>query len=180
MSSEIIRATMNGIHTVFHFRLADFADVITGAMIRATTAGRIPMKMEEITLLFLIMSGVRKIAMKRIMRKEGRMVPREAMTLPFHPFILSPTDVARFTANIPGRDCDMARRSRKSFLSIQWCLSTISLSMMEIMAQPPPNVKRPILKNVEKRFQRELLLSVADVIVVLMKGGPHPSGAGRR
>ncbi len=48
-SIEIINATTKGIHTVFHFSLAAFAEVITGAIIRATTAGRMPIKIDEMT-----------------------------------------------------------------------------------------------------------------------------------
>ena len=100
-------ATANGIHTVFQRSLAAFADVKTGARIKATTAGRIPMKMDEITRLFFIRSGVRKMAMKRIIRKEGRIVPTAAAILPFPPLILSPTAVAILTASMPGNDWAM-------------------------------------------------------------------------
>ena len=155
-SREIIRATIKGIHIVFQVSFADLAEVMTGAIIKATTQGLIPMKIEDITRLFLIISGVRKIAMKRIIRKEGSMVPSEAIMLPFPPRILSPIAVAMFTAKMPGRDWAMAKRSRKSLRSIQWCLSTISRSIIDIIAHPPPKVKAPILKKVEKRLQYEL------------------------
>ena len=39
-SSDIIRATVNGIHIVAHVSLAASADVITGAMMRATTIAK--------------------------------------------------------------------------------------------------------------------------------------------
>ena len=77
------------------------------------------MKIAEITRLFLIISGVRKMAIARIIRKEGSMVPNDATTLPLVPRSLSPTAVAMFTARMPGSDCAMARRSRKSSFSIQ-------------------------------------------------------------
>ena len=65
------------------------------------------------------MSGVRKMAIARMIRKEGRIVPAAATMLPRGPRSLSPTEVAIFTAKIPGIDCAMARRSRKSSRSIQ-------------------------------------------------------------
>ncbi len=94
---DMSAATANGIHTVFQRSLAAFADVKTGATIKATTAGRIPMKMDEITRLFFIRSGVRKMAMKRIIRKEGRIVPTAAAILP-SPFDL----VAHGSCDIDG------------------------------------------------------------------------------
>ena len=44
------------------------------------------------------------MAMARIIRKEGRVVPKAETTLPFPPLILSPTAVAILTAKMPGRD----------------------------------------------------------------------------
>ena len=171
-SSEIISATTKGIQTVFQRSLAALADVSTGAMMSATTAGRIPMNMAEITRLFFIISGVRKMAIAKIIRKEGRIVPNEATTLPAVPRSLSPTAVAMFTASIPGSDCATARRSRKSSFSIQWYLSTISRSIMEIMAQPPPNVKAPILKKVANSLQKEAVrrsMSLSMFIVIVQE-----------
>lgn len=75
MSSEIINATTSGIHTVFMVSLAARADVMTGAIISATTAGRIPMNIDEMTWLFLIISGVRNIAMSSMMTNDGSIVP---------------------------------------------------------------------------------------------------------
>ena len=119
MSRDIIKATTSGIHTVRSFSFAALADDSTGAMIRATTAGRMPMNMAEMTWLFLIVSGVRKMANARIIRNEGRIVPRAAKTEPRPPPILSPTAVAMLTARMPGSDCEMASRSRNSSRSIQ-------------------------------------------------------------
>ena len=72
--------------------------------------------------------------------------------LPLSPRSLSPTTTDMFTARIPGIDWATARRSRNSSRSSQWYLSTISRSMIEIMAQPPPKVKAPILANVQNSF----------------------------
>ncbi len=47
-------------NTVFHPIPADFADDITGATIKATTAGRIPLNIAEIVSLFFIRSGLPK------------------------------------------------------------------------------------------------------------------------
>ncbi len=140
-------ATISGIHTVFQPIFAAFAEVRTGAIIKATTAGLIPMNIEEITRLFFIMSGVRNIAIARMIMNDGSIVPREAIILPLVPRNLSPTAVAILTARMPGRLCAIANRSRKSSRSIQWYLSTISRSIIDIIAQPPPNVKAPILKK---------------------------------
>ena len=43
---HISTATHMGIHAIFHPMPADLAEVNTGARIRATTAGRMPLKMD--------------------------------------------------------------------------------------------------------------------------------------
>lgn len=151
-------ATASGIQTVFHVSPAERADVMTGAMIRATTAGRIPMNIADMTLLFFIMSGVRKPAIASMIRNDGNIVPAAATIPPFMPRSLSPTAVAILTARIPGSDCAMARRSRKSSFSIQLCRSTISRSIIEIIAHPPPNVNAPILRKLTNNCQYISLL----------------------
>lgn len=141
------RATATGIATVFHPILAARADDITGATMSATTAGRIPMNMLDRVSFSFMRSGVRKMAMHSIIMNDGNMVPSAAIVAPFMPLSLSPTATDIFTARIPGNDWATASRSRNSSRSIQCFLSTISFSMIEIIAQPPPNVKAPILKN---------------------------------
>lgn len=143
------KATEIGMIIVFQLIFAARAVVITGAMSRATTAGRIPMKILLIISLFFIVSGVRKIAMSRIMVKDGIMVPRAAHRRPRGPRILSPMATAKLTARIPGRDCATASKSRKSSRDIHLCLLTTSRSIMEIITHPPPNVKAPIFRNVK-------------------------------
>ena len=98
-----------------------------------------------------MVSGVRKMAIAKMMTNEGIIVPSEAHTLPRKPRILSPTEQAMLTARMPGSDCAIASRSRNSSRSIQWCLSTISRSIIEIIAQPPPNVNAPILRKDRNR-----------------------------
>ena len=58
---QMAKATTIGIQTVFQPILADWADDNTGAIIKATTAGRIPLKILLSTLFDLIKSGVRKM-----------------------------------------------------------------------------------------------------------------------
>ena len=149
-----------GMATVFHPIFAARAVVITGAMISATTAGRMPINIRLITWLFFIVSGVRKIAINKIIKNEGRMVPRAAARLPRNPRSLSPTETEMFTAKMPGIDCATASRSRNSALSIQWFLSQISRSMIEIIAQPPPKVNAPIFTKVTNYFQQMLFIGV--------------------
>lgn len=145
---QINKAVTIGIATVFHPIFAARAEVMTGAIINATTAGRIPLNIELIVSLFLIKSGVRNIAIVNIIKNEGKIVPNAATMLPRFPRILSPTATDILTANMPGNDCATASKSRKSSLPIHRCFSTISFSMIDIIAHPPPKVKAPILKNV--------------------------------
>ena len=59
-------ATDMGMAAVFHPMLAALADDMTGAIINATTAGRIPIKMFESVSLFFMRSGVRNIAIAEL------------------------------------------------------------------------------------------------------------------
>ena len=72
-----------GIQTVWRVTLADLAMLNVGAAIRATTAGRMPLKMRSTVGLSL--KVWKKRAMERMMRNEGRMVPSAVMTLPRQP-----------------------------------------------------------------------------------------------
>ena len=87
---------------VFRLIFATFAVVSIGAMMSATTAGRIPLNIALRVGSFLIVSGVRKIAIASIMKKEGSIVPNAAHRLPLMPFSLSPITTAMFTASMPG------------------------------------------------------------------------------
>ena len=46
---HISRATTTGIQSVYQPSFIDFADVITGATMRATTAGRMPRNIDDTT-----------------------------------------------------------------------------------------------------------------------------------
>ena len=62
-------------------------DILTiGAAISATTTGRMPLKIRMTTGLSL--NPVNAMAMARIIRNEGRMLPRVATMLPFVPLSL--------------------------------------------------------------------------------------------
>ena len=72
---QISNATDTGIRIVRQLIPAALADVKTGAIINETTAGRMPLKIAVIVGFDLIISGVRKIAIARIITNEGRIVP---------------------------------------------------------------------------------------------------------
>lgn len=98
---HISNATAMGIMAVRHVIFAALADVITGATIKATTAGRIPLKMALTCGFSFIRSGVRNMAMHNIIRNDGIIVPRAAATLPRVPRRRSPTATEMFTAEYP-------------------------------------------------------------------------------
>lgn len=150
---HISKATDAGIITVRQLIPAALAEVKTGAVINATTAGRMPLNIAVMVGFEVIISGVKNIAIDIIMTNEGIIVPIAATILPFTPFSLSPTAAEILTARIPGKACAMASRSRKSFRSSHLCLSTISRSIIEIIAHPPPKVNAPIFKNVKNKLK---------------------------
>ena len=118
---HINSATATGMTAVAHPILAAFAALITGATINATTAGRIPRNMLSTVALVLMKSGVRNIAMARMMRNEGKIVPNAATTLPRVPRSLCPTATEILTARMPGNDWANDNRSRNSSLdSHRW------------------------------------------------------------
>ena len=144
---QMASATTTGIHSVRHDSPAARAEVMTGVTISATTTGRMPLKIAVSVGLDVMVSGVRNIAIASIIINDGSMVPAAAAMLPSMPRSLSPTTTDMFTARMPGSDCATASRSRNSARSIHRRLSTISRSIRLIIAQPPPKVKAPILKN---------------------------------
>ena len=99
---QISKAPDTGIQAFRHVIRADLAVLNTGAMIRATTAGRIPLKMRSITGLSVMRE--KKMAMSSIRINDGATVPNVAAILPRVPFSLFPTRMDMFTAKIPGRD----------------------------------------------------------------------------
>ena len=64
-------ATNTGIHNVRHVMPEAFAELMTGATISATTTGRMPLNIAERVGLDVIVSGVRNIAIARIIRTGG-------------------------------------------------------------------------------------------------------------
>ena len=101
---HISKATTTGIHAVDHPILAALAEVMTGAIISATTAGRIPLKIAVNVGLLVINSGVRNIAMNSIIKRLGIIVPSAATTQPRVPRNRSPIATAMLTAKMPGSD----------------------------------------------------------------------------
>lgn len=143
---HISNATKMGIHILYLLILADFPVVSTGAMINATTAGRIPLKMRST--IGLSYDLAKNMAMSKIRMKEGNTVPNVAAILPRIPFSLFPVKIDILTAKIPGNDWDIAKASKNSSLFSHLWLVTTSFSIIEIIAHPPPKVNAPILKNV--------------------------------
>ena len=60
------------------------------------------------------------MAIARIIRKGGVMLPNVATILPLTPFSLYPRNMEMFTANRPGADWEMARMSKNSCSSIHF------------------------------------------------------------
>ena len=73
-------ATTIGIQNVYQFSFARCARRNVGTAIRATTAGRMPRKMAATTL--LSSNCLKKMAMARIIKKEGRAVPKAVAMAP--------------------------------------------------------------------------------------------------
>ena len=69
-----------------------------------------------------------------MMRNEGSMVPNTVIMLPRIPRSRYPIKMDILTARMPGADCDIASRSMKSSLAIQFRLVTISFSISGTIA----------------------------------------------
>ena len=87
------------------------------------------------------------------MMNEGKAVANVVQMAPGTRFILYPIKVLRLIANTPGQLCATAIRSTNSSLLIHFRFSTISDSIIGIIAYPPPKVNAPILKKVLKLSQ---------------------------
>lgn len=87
-----------------------------------------------------------------IIIKDGRTTPSVENIAPIIPEFLKPMNVLILIAKGPGVDSDIAMNSRSSLLVAQEYLSMYSL-IRGIIAYPPPNVKRPILKNTERSIK---------------------------
>ena len=109
------KATVIGIHIFFIFIFADLAVVSTGAIIKATTAGRIPLKIRST--IGLSYDLEKNIAISSIRIKDGRTVPKVEIIQPLSPLTLFPTMIEILTAKIPGKDWEIASASRNSSLS---------------------------------------------------------------
>lgn len=142
---HISSADVSGIQQFFNLTCAVRARLNTGAAIKATTAGLIPMKMCSIML--LPSKCLNPMAKSRMMQMGMNMLPNMAEIAPPTPLSLYPMLLAIFTAKIPGMDCPSESRSKNSSREIQHLLSTSSFSIKGIIANPPPIVNAPILKN---------------------------------
>ena len=83
-----------------------------GTAIKATTAGRKPLNAFSIHT--LSRTCVKNNAMAKIIRKEGRIVPKAQQRAPKFLRNLYPTKIDIFTAKIPGNDCVTEKISIKS------------------------------------------------------------------
>lgn len=72
--SQISKAETMGIHILYLQIFADLAMLNVGAAMRATTAGRMPLKMFSTASYSL--NWWKNKAMAKMMRKEGRMAPK--------------------------------------------------------------------------------------------------------
>ena len=133
-----------------------------GTAIRATTTGRIPLKMRITT--GLSWYPVKSIAISNIMSIDGRTLATVATMLPLVPFSLYPVKMAMFTARSPGAVWERAIMSGKSS-SLSHPLPTISLCISGIIAMPPPIVNAPIfakIRNICQYVAIMYLLSVCE------------------
>ena len=110
------RAAPMGIQQLRQLILAVLASVSTGTAMRATTAGRTPLKTASTTA--LPRTCWKKMASPMMMRMGTRMLPNTAVTAPRRPRKRWPTCVAILTANTPGIACETAIISIKVSLSI--------------------------------------------------------------
>ena len=92
------------------------------------------------------------------MMNEGKAVANVVQMAPGTRFILYPIKVLRLIANTPGQLCATAIRSTNSSLLIHFRFSTISDSIIGIIAYPPPRVNAPILKKVLKLSQYTIFI----------------------
>ena len=115
-----------------HQLLQDFlAMFIMGTAMSEITTGRMPLNARSTHGLSL--KAVKNIAMARMMRKDGRMLPSVAARLPLKPRSLWPANMDMFTAITPGALWDRATMSGSSSSEIQ-PRRDISACMRGIMA----------------------------------------------
>ena len=90
---------------------------IIGTAMREITTGRMPLKARSTQGLSL--KAVKNMAMARMMRKDGRMLPSVAARLPLNPRSLCPAKMEMLTAITPGALWDRATMSGSSSSEIQ-------------------------------------------------------------
>ncbi len=144
-SSHTDKATAIGIHSVFRVIPVLLPNWMSGAAIKATTAGRMPLNI--LSTRGLSLNCVKNKAINRMMIKEGRITPKPAARLPLNPCLRFPIKRAVFNATGPGIDCATASISTKSVSLSHFRLKTASFRISGIMAYPPPKVNAPILKK---------------------------------
>ena len=103
MPTKVInKAVAIGTHTFLIPIFAALAVVRTGAIINATTAGRIPLNiLSTVGLSYMV---TKNIAIANIIINDGNMVPSAANVAPVFLAILLQTKTDIFTASIPGID----------------------------------------------------------------------------
>ena len=139
----------------FHHVVQDLRAISTmGTAMSDTTTGRIPLNAR--TTQGLSLKAVKNIAMARMMKNDGVMLPRVAAILPLTPRSRYPAKMDMLTAMTPGALCERAAMSGSSSSEIQ-PRRAISARMTGIMAYPPPMVKAPILAKTVKIFHRGTL-----------------------
>ena len=122
--SQISKAAAIGINAVIQPILADFASLISGAAMSATTAGRIPLKAASTA--GISFQSWNTIAMARMIRNEGSTAPNTAPHTPRQPPTRQPMKIAELTAISPGAACARAIMLRNSSSSIHPLRSTTS------------------------------------------------------
>lgn len=93
-----------------------------------------------------------------MMQKDGKVTPRVAITAPGRPFCRKPTKVEQLMATGPGVDSAITVIFIISSWEIQFFFSTQIFSISEIIAYPPPKVKRPILKKVKNKSNSRFMV----------------------
>ena len=104
--------------------MAERAILTSGAAIKATTAGRIPLKTASTA--GSSFHSRKTIAIARMIRNDGNTAPNTAPQTPFQPPMRQPMKIAELTAIRPGAACARAIMLRNSSSSIQPLRSTTS------------------------------------------------------
>ncbi len=154
-ATAIVPMVTNRISTGFLMVL--FQMRMPASMSKATTTGRTPKKN------LLSHSNWRPCnkshATIKMTMKEGRMVPKEATIAPINFLWRKPIKMAVLMAKAPGRELTTANISMNSLFFIQCFWSTTACSTNGSIANPPPNVNRPIRKKmINKSHSLQLIV----------------------